>query len=381
MDPNVLKSAPNVLKSAAGGRRVALGHDWLTGMRGGERVLEYFCRAFPDAPISTLVSDPASVSETIRSHKITASFLNGIPGAAKRYRNFLPLMPFAAHALPPPDADLFITTSHCVAKNFRKKPGAKHVCVCFTPMRYAWTFFDEYFGASPVKAALARPLLAALRRWDRKTSAEVDLFVAISAHVAKRIKDFYGRDSRIAYPPVDLERCRPAPARGDSAPPPSYDLIVSALVPYKRVDLAVELYSKKNLNLKIVGSGGEFEKLKRMKGPTVELLGSLPDAEIVALYQRCRALVFPGEEDYGIVPLEAQACGRPVVAFAKGGALETVSDGVSGLFFAEQTPDSLEDAILRCAEKEWDCAAIRANAERFGPAQFMQSMAEAIGGL
>ena len=380
----------SVLTSSVSGRRVALGHDWLTGMRGGERVLEYFCRAFPDAPISTLISNPASVSEVIRSHPIRASFLNRIPGAAKHYRNFLPLMPFAARALPPPDADLLISTSHCVAKSFRKKRGAKHLCVCFTPMRYAWTFFDEYFGASPVKATLARPLLAALRKWDRATAGEVDSFVAISKHVAKRIGDFYGRDSVVVYPPVDLERCMPLCSGGAmrrqaaQATYPSHaaatqcDLIVSALVPYKRVDLAVELYTRKNWRLKVVGIGGEFEKLKRIAGPTVELLGSLPDSEIVALYQHCHALIFPGEEDYGIVPLEAQACGRPVVAFGKGGALETVADGVSGVFFAEQTLDSLEDAVNRCAAMEWDGAKIRANAERFGPEQFIKGMAEAI---
>jgi len=364
----------HLLTEAAAGRRVALGHDWLTGMRGGERVLEYFCRAFPDAPIQTLISNPASVSDVIRSHPINASLLNRVPGAAKHYRNFLPLMPAAARALKPADADLFITTSHCVAKSFKKKPGAKHVCVCFTPMRYAWTFFDEYFGSSPVKATLARPILAALRKWDKSTAYEVDSFVAISKHVAKRIKDFYGRDSRIVYPPVDLERC----TIGIPACRKSYDLIVSALVPYKRVDLAVELYTRKGWPLKVVGVGGEYEKLKRIAGPTVEILGSLSDSEIVAMYRLCHALIFPGEEDYGIVPLEAQACGRPVVAFAKGGALETVADGVSGVFFNEQSLDSLEDAVNRCHAIEWDSAAIRANAERFGPEQFLQGMADII---
>jgi glycosyltransferase involved in cell wall biosynthesis len=262
-------------------------------------------------------------------------------------------------------------------------------------MRYAWTFFEEYFGASKMKAMAVKPLLASLRKWDRATACEVDSFVAISNHVAKRIKDFYGRDSRVVYPPVDLERCSGGAARrpeaheeavtqlralhSNAATP--FDLIVSALVPYKRVDLAVELYTRKNWNLKVVGVGGEFEKLKRIAGPTVELLGPLSDPEVVALYQHCHALIFPGEEDYGIVPLEAQACGRPVVAFAKGGALETVADGTSGLFFAEQTLDSLEDAVLRCKEKQWDSAAIRANAERFGPEQFLQGMAETINDL
>jgi len=220
-----------------------------------------------------------------------------------------------------------------------------------------------------------------LRKWDKSTAYEVDSFVAISRHVAKRIKDFYGRDSRVVYPPVDLERCcgasvmRPA---DDTSAATQYDLIVSALVPYKRVDLAVELYTRMKRPLKVVGVGGEFEKLKRMAGPSVEMLGALSDTEIVALYRHCHALIFPGEEDYGIVPLEAQACGRPVVAFAKGGALETVADGVSGVFFGEQTPDSLEDAVNRCHNMEWDSVAIRKNAERFGPEQFIRGMAETI---
>ena len=373
------------LREAAEGLRVALAHDWLTGMRGGERVLEYFCRAFPDAALAALVSNPGSVSDIIRSRRIIASPLNRIPGIAKSYRNFLPFMPAAARLLRIPPADLLLSTSHCVAKSFRKPRGAKHVCVCFTPMRYAWTFFGEYFGGSKAKSAAAKPLLAALRSWDKARSDEVDLFVAISRHVADRIKRFYGRESRIVYPPVDLARCVPADDaacgggnNGNGSGCGQYDLIVSALVPYKRVDLAVELYSRKGWRLKVVGTGGEFERLKQMAGPSVEMLGPLSDAEIVALYQRCRMLVFPGEEDYGIVPLEAQACGRPVAAFGRGGALETIADGESGVFFQEQTLDSLEDAVLRCAAADWDAAAIRARAENFGPAQFIAGIAECV---
>ncbi|NLB68825.1 MAG: glycosyltransferase family 4 protein [Lentisphaerae bacterium] len=335
-------SATSVLHDSANGRPVALGHDWLTGMRGGERVLEYLCQAFPAAEISTLIYNPEAVSEIINDHQIAASFLNRFPGISKYYRNMLPIMPLAARTLKPRDADLFITTSHCVAKSFRKRKGSKHICICFTPMRYAWTFFDEYFGNSRVKSILARPLLAMLRKWDAKTSSEVDLFVAISNNVADRIKRFYGRDSVVVYPPVDIDRCTPSHLEDSSG---DYDLIVSALVPYKRVDLAVELYSKKGWRLKVVGSGGCYNKLKAMAGPTVEITGRLHDDEILELYRNCRLLVFPGEEDYGIVPLEAQACGRPVVAYKRGGALETVVDGVTGVFFDEQTLESLEEAV------------------------------------
>ncbi|MGI5870273.1 MAG: glycosyltransferase [Kiritimatiellia bacterium] len=370
-----LMPGPEALAAAAHGETVALGHDWLTGMRGGERVLECLCHAFPGASISTLIYNPAAISELIRSHPVQASFLNRLPGVRRHYRMLLPIMPLAARSLPRPDGKLLITTSHCVAKSFRKPAGGRHLCICFTPMRYAWTFFEEYFGRSPVKAALVKPLLAALRHWDRRSAAEVDLFVAISRHVASRIERFYGRSSEIVHPAVDIDRCTPSPdgaCRGD------YDLIVSALVPYKRVDLAVELYSQKGWPLKVVGTGGCEAALRRAAGPSVEILGRLSDEAVLDLYRNCRLLVFPGEEDYGIVPLEAQACGRPVVAYAKGGALETVADGVTGVFFDEQTHESLEDAVVRCAEATFDPAAIRAHAERFGPAQFYEGLAACV---
>lgn len=369
-------AGPETLAAAARGATVALGHDWLSGMRGGERVLECLCQAFPAAPISTLLCNPDAVSDLIRSHRVQTSFLDHLPGIERHYRKFLPLMPLAARTLPRPDARLLITTSHCVAKGFRKPASGRHLCICFTPMRYAWTFFEEYFGRSPVKAALVKPLLAYLRHWDRKTAAEVDVFVAISRHVADRIQRFYGRPSEVVYPAVDIDRCTPAP---DGACRADYDLIVSALVPYKRIDLAVELYSRKGWPLKVVGSGGCADALRRQAGPSVEILGRLSDEAVLDLYRHCRLLLFPGEEDYGIVPLEAQACGRPVVAYAKGGALETVADGVSGVFFAEQTPESLEDAVLRCTAASFDPAAVRANALRFGPSQFFAGMAACVG--
>ncbi len=261
-----------------------------------------------------------------------------------------------------------------MAKGFRKPKGARHLSVVFTPMRYAWTFYEEYFGTSRAKAALVKPLLAHLRAWDRRTAADVDRFVAISKHVAKRIRDFYGREASVVYPPVDLARCTPGAAPGEGG----FDLIVSALVPYKKVDLAVRVYTRNGWPLKIVGAGACEAALRAAAGPTVQFLGRLSDEEVVGLYRRCRLLVFPGEEDYGIVPLEAQACGRPVVAFGRGGALETVADGVSGVFFPEQTEDALEDAVRRAARATWNPAAIRANAERFGPAQFLEGMAREI---
>lgn len=370
------RAALSALGAAASGRRVALGHDWLTGMRGGERVLEHFCRAFPDAPIAAIVGDGALVSPEIASHRLVLSPLSRVPGSIRHYRAALPFLPLAAAATRiPPETELLLTTSHCVAKGFRKPEGAKHVCVCFSPMRYAWLFYEEYFGRNPLKAAVVKPMLAALRAWDRRTAAGVDRFVAISRNVARRIKDFYGRDSAVAYPPVDLERCTPGEKPGEGG----FDLVVSALVPYKKIDLAVRVYTRNGWPLKVVGAGGCEAALRRIAGPTVEFPGRLSDPEVVSLYRSCRLLVFPGEEDYGIVPLEAQACGRPVVAFGRGGVPETVVEGVSGTFFSEQTEDALEDAVARAAATRWDPAAIRRNAERFGPAQFLEAVAREIG--
>lgn len=369
----------NVLAEAVGGRSVVLGHDWLTGMRGGERVLELLCDAFPSAPIATLLCRPDAVSETIRRHPIATSWLNRMPGIAAHYRNWLPLMPLAARSLRVPPADVLLSCSHCVAKSFRKPPGARHLCYCFTPMRYAWTFREEYFGRNPLKGLVLGPLLAALRSWDRRAAAEVDRFVGISHHVADRIRRFYGRECDVVYPPVDVARCTPASdgTGGDGG----FDLIVSALVPYKRVDLAVDAYTRRGWPLKVVGVGGSARSLAARAGRNVEFLGWRSDADVLALYRRCRLLVFPGEEDFGIVPLEAQACGRPVVAFGRGGALETVVAGTTGIFFTEQTEEALASAVEQAAGQRWDSAAIRAQAQAFGPERFLSGLAESLARL
>ena len=351
-----------------------LGHDWLTGMRGGERVLEILCGMFPDAPILTLIHEPAAVSDAINAHGITTSALQRIPGVARRYRAFLPFFPMAVSGLRTPDADLLITTSHCVAKGLRRPRGGKHICYCFTPMRYAWTFYNEYFGTNPLKAMVVKPILAALRDWDRRASAGVDRFVAISRHVQKRIRNFYDRDSDIVYPPVDTDRCTPG-----ASPAADYDLVVSALVPYKRVDLAVKAYARIGYPLKVVGTGSQTNSLRAGAAGNVEFLGWQSDDAVLDLYRNCRLLVFPGEEDFGIVPLEAQACGRPVVAYAKGGALETVEKDVSGIFFDEQTAEALQSAVTTCADTEWDTAAIRANAERFSIPHFRAGIQRVVG--
>ncbi|MBR0056597.1 MAG: glycosyltransferase, partial [Kiritimatiellae bacterium] len=315
---DALRQRQNPLAQALSGRRVALGHDWLTGMRGGERVLELFCEAAPSAPLVTLVSNPASVSAPIRSREIVTSFMQRIPGAVRNYRRLLPLMPLAATTARVPDCDLFLTTNSCVAHAFRPPRGAKMVCYCFTPMRYAWLFPREYLG--PAKAALAAPYLAWLRRWDKAHTRRVDRFIAISRHVQRRIRDFYGRDSAVVYPPVDAARCTPAANPAENG---GFDLVVSALVPYKRIDLAVRAYARSGYPLKVVGVGSAAASLQAAAAPNVEFLGWRSDDDVLALYRQCRFLLFPGEEDYGIVPTEAMACGKPVVAFGKGGATET----------------------------------------------------------
>jgi len=352
---------------------VALAHDWLNGMRGGERVLEILCGLFPNAPIYTLLAIPEMLSDPIRRHAIVSSPLQRVPGIHKRYRYFLPLFPKAVERMRPAHAELLISTSHCVAKGIRAPTGAKHLCYCFTPMRYAWLFYEEYFGPNPLKRLLLKPLLARLRRWDRAASDRVDRFVAISRHVQRRIRDFYGRPSDIVYPPADTETFTP-----DGRAPGDYDLVVSALVPYKRVDLAVAAYSRLRRPLKIVGVGTESERLRAAAAPNVEFLGWQPDETILDLYRGCRALVFPGEEDFGIVPVEAQCCGRPVIAYGKGGALETVEASISGVFFQEQTEEALMDAVDRSLARHWEPAAIRAHAEQFGVDRFVDGLATSI---
>lgn len=352
---------------------MALSHDWLTGMRGGERVLEILCQGFPQADIYTLLHKTDAVSNLINTHTIHTSPLQHIPRIERSYRYFLPFHPWAVSRLRPAPADLLISTSHCVAKGLPRPPGARHLCYCFTPMRYAWTFYEEYFGRNPIKKMALEPILKALRKWDHDRSSQVDRFVAISRHVQKRIQRYYGRDADVVYPPVNTERCRPGEPGHDD-----FDLIVSALVPYKRIDLAVQAYNRLKRKLIIVGTGTEFEKLKTIAGANITFTGWKNDADILSLYQRCRLLIFPGEEDFGIVPVEAQACGKPVVAFGRGGAMETVVHGETGLHFPESNAHSLEHAVSRALAVKWDASHIRKNAERFSHARFIDGLNQSV---
>jgi glycosyltransferase involved in cell wall biosynthesis len=341
-------------------QRVVLVHDWLTGMRGGEKCLEPLARRWPAARLLTLLHKRDSVSSDIEQLDIRPSILNRLPRVDRYYRYLLPLMPFAA-GWSVRDADLVMSLSHCVAKSARPPAGVPHVCYCFTPMRYAWHMKDSYFRKvgllGRMKAAAIGTLLGAIRDWDRRTADRVTHFIAISRTVQDRIRECYGRESVVIYPPVDTEFYTPAPI-----PREDFYLVVSALAPYKRFDLAIDACRKLGKKLIVIGSGQDAKKLQAAAGPGITFLGWQSDEAIRDHLRRAKALLFPGEEDFGIVPLEAQACGCPVIAFGRGGATETVrglnvASEPTGVFFEEQTPDAVAAAI-----EEFE-----RNADRFDP--------------
>ena len=352
--------------------RVALVHDWLTGMRGGERVLEGLLGLFPAADIFALVHVPGSVTPAIEARPIHTSFIQRLPGAPRRFRQYLPLFPLAVRRFDLRGYDLVVATSHCVAVGARPPAAAAHVVYCFTPMRYAWTFEGTYVGrVPPLARGPIRAALAALRRWDRAAGARAGHLACISRHVAARIRRAWGRDARVIYPPVRTAFFQPVEAGeiGDAF------LCVSALTPYKRVDVAVDACTRLGRRLDIIGSGPELARLRRRAGPTVRFLGWQPDEAVRQAVARCRAFLFPGEEEFGIAPLEATAAGRPVVAYGHGALPETVVDGVTGLFFREQTAAALMDALRRSEVTGWSPDKIRAQALRFSEEIFRQDMA------
>jgi glycosyltransferase involved in cell wall biosynthesis len=346
--------------------KVALVHDWLTGMRGGEKVLEVLCELFPDADLFTLVHNRGSVSPIIERHRITTSFIQRLPYAGTRYRSFLPLFPWAIEQLDLDGYDLVISSSHCAAKAVVVPGRARHISYCHSPMRYAWDQFEEYFGPERVGAAMSRrfyrPLLARLARWDAATAPRVQRFVANSRHVAGRIHRYYNRDATVVYPPVDTVFFHPGADHGDDA---GSCLVVSALVPYKRIDRAIAACAQAGAPLRIAGDGPDRARLEQHAEASVTFLGRVSDAELRDEYRKARVVILPGEEDFGIVPLEAQACGKPVVAYARGGALETVHDGETGILFTDPTPESLAAALRMVAIRRFDPRRIRAHAERF----------------
>jgi len=356
--------------------RVAFIHDWLNGMRGGEKVLEALIDRYPQADIFTLFYEPERISERIRRQHVTVSPLQRIPGARRHYRQLLPLFPWAIRRFDLRAYDLVISISHCVAKSAIAASPERHLCYCLSPMRYLWSHFDQYRQArdTPLATRLAmRWLREPLRRWDRATSRRAGAYVGISNTIAQRIQRAYGINAPVIYPPVDTEFFTPGPAGAEG-----YWLAVSASVPYKRLDLAIEACNRLRLPLKVAGGGPGVERLRQMAGPTVEVLGWVSDERLRDLYRGCTGLVFPPEEDFGIAPVEAQACGKPVLAFGRGGARETVLNGITGAFFEEQTGESLVAAMETFDPTAYDPAAIRAHAEGFGIERFGDEFVAAV---
>jgi glycosyltransferase involved in cell wall biosynthesis len=366
----------------AGGVRLALVHDWLTGRRGGERVLEQLALMYPDAELYTLIHARGTTFEAIERLAVHTSPVSRLPGAARHYRKLLPLLPWASEALRPAACDLVLSTSHAFAKGVHRPPGVPHLCYCFTPMRWVWDQADPYLGRG-ARRLLAAPLAAWLRRWDVRTSTpdRITRVVAISRGVAERVRRHWGRSADVIYPGVDTELFRPT-----GAAPEDWYLLVGGFVPYKREDVVLEAFARLRRPLLVVGDGPLRARLEAGAPPGVRFTGRVSDAELAGLYARCRALVYPQEEDFGITAVEAQAAGRPVIALGRGGATETVvppeaEDGApTGLWFERQTPDALAAAVERFEKLEarFEPAAIRAHAERFGNARFRAEIAAAV---
>lgn len=332
------------LKNMKSKLKIALVHDWLTGMRGGEKVLEVLCELFPNATLFTLLHNKGSVSPTIEKMIIRTSIIQHFPKSVSRYQYYLPFMPCAIERFDMSEYDVVISSSHAVAKGVMVRKNATHICYCHTPMRYIWDQYENYFGKiqSGIPTRMAMSLFRRyLQKWDVKSSSRVNYFIANSKNVQERIKRIYNRESDVVYPPVETSRFKISQNDGE------YFLIVSALVPYKRIDIAVDAFNDIGARLVIVGVGSELEKLKKLANPNIEFHGWASDHKLADYYENCKALIFPGEEDFGIVPLEAMASGKPVIAFAKGGALETVIENQTGIFFNDQNKESLVDAVKR----------------------------------
>jgi glycosyltransferase involved in cell wall biosynthesis len=358
--------------------KVALVHDWLTGMRGGERVLEVLCQLYPEADLYTLLHVKNRLSDVIEGMRIKTSFVQRLPMVSKYYRYYLPLFPTAVEQFDLRGYDLILSSSHCAAKGILPMPGSLHISYCHTPMRYVWDVHYDYFKDSGkgLKNFLAAAMSNYLRIWDVTSSQRVDEFIANSRFVQQRIKKYYRRESVVIHPPVKGDYFQPS----KSAKEGDYFLMVTAFVPYKRVDLAVEAFSRTGKSLLIVGDGHGMGNLKKGAGKNIEFLGWQGDEKIREYYQGCRALIFPGKEDFGITPVEAQACGKPVIAYGEGGALETIrpfpGERPTGVFFEQPTAESLIGAVhlFERNRDRFDPQAIRNHALLFDHKTFREKI-------
>ena len=356
--------------------RVALVHDYLNQMGGAERVVMAFHEIFPNAPIYTSIYDPERVDPVFRTMDIRTTFMQKLPLVTKYHQPYLPFYPFAMESLDLRGYDLVLSSSSAFGKGVITRPETLHICYCHTPMRWCWNY-DEYVEREQLgkmARAILPILITGLRTWDQTSSMRVDYFIANSPVVADRIQKYYRREAVVIPPPVEAERFPFDPAiRAEN-----YFLIVSRLIPYKRIDLAIEACNRLQLPLVIIGSGRDLDRLKTLAGPTIRFTGRLSDEEVIYYYTHCRALLFPGEEDFGITPLEAQAAGRPVIAYGAGGALASVVDGITGAFFQEQTVDSLARVLASFDEGMYNPHVIRNHALEFDKPRFSRRILQFI---
>jgi glycosyltransferase involved in cell wall biosynthesis len=362
--------------------RIAIVHDWLIGMRGGERILDIFCEIFPEAEIFTLIYRKGALTSRIESRPIHTSFLQKFPFIKEKYRNYLPLFPIAVESFNLKKFDLIISSSHCVAKGAKKRKDAYHFCYCYTPMRYIWVFFDQYFGNYPLwKKLVIKGVGKYLKRWDIVTLDRVDEFIAISKTIQKRIKNIYKRDSTVIYPPVEVDKFKV----DTSIKKEDFYLCVSALVPYKRIDIIIDAFNElKDKKLFIVGDGNIRGELERKKiSDNVKFLGWINHNHLNELYQKAKAFIYAAEEDFGIAPVEAQAAGTPVIAYGRGGTSETVvplngekKQKPTGLFFFQQSKEALIEAIEEFEKNQnvFSPYEIRENALRFSKESFIKNI-------
>ncbi len=356
--------------------KVALVHDYLNQMGGAERVVLAFHDIFPDAPLYTSIYDPKRVDPAFHSMDIRTSFMQKLPLVTKHHQPYLPFYPFAMESLDLRGYDLVLSSSSAFGKGVITRPETLHISYCHTPMRWCWAY-DEYVEREHLGKAARKVLpflVTGLRVWDQTSAMRVDHFIANSPVVAERIQKYYRRDAIVIPPPVEASRFPFDP----SAQPEDYFLIVSRLIPYKRIDLAIEACNRLQLPLVIIGSGRDEARLKKMAGPTIRFTGRLSDDEVLHYYAHCRALLFPGEEDFGITPLEAQSSGRPVIAYGAGGALTSVVDGITGVFFHEQTVDSLASVLVSFDIRNFDPQVIRNHALEFDMPRFRRRIVQFI---